>query len=92
MGRIERRAFRLRDQLDALRADEARLVAELEYHRGIHDDARRDAIVGNADDRAFFGEVKGDLPRFEKALTRTRSRIENLEERLRRLISSFDDQ
>lgn len=91
MGRIERKAFRLRDRIDALREDEARLAAELEYHRGIHDDARRDATAGNADDRVFFGEVKGDLPRFEKALARTRGRIKDLEERLQRLISSLSD-
>ncbi len=91
MGRIERKAFRLRDEIDVLRADEGRLAAEVDYHRHIHDDAHRDAIAGNADDRAFYGEVKGDLPRFEKALARTRDRLRAREAELERLLASFDD-
>ncbi len=65
-------------------------MAELDSHRDIHDDAHRDAIIGSADDRAFFGEVKGDLARFEKALGRTRRRIDAAEVELQRLLDSFN--
>ncbi len=90
MGRIERKAFRLQDQIKALREDEQRLASELDYHRHIHDDAQRDAIAGNAEDRAFYGEVKGDLPRFEKALEKTRHRIATGEAELQRLLDSLE--
>ncbi len=91
MGRIERKAFRLRDQIEAMRQDEQRLLAELDSHRDIHDDAVRDAIVGNADDRVFYGEVKGDVARFEKALARMRDRIAAKEAHLEHLLSTFGD-
>lgn len=91
MGRIERKAFRLKDQIVALRQDERRLAAELDSHRDIHDDAQRDAIAGNADDRVFYGEVKGDLARFERALAKMRDRIATKEAHLARLLSTFGD-
>ena len=89
MGRLEDKAFRLRDEIDALRRDEAKLAAELAEHRSLHDDGRRDAIVGNADDRAYWAEIKADLPRFEKALEKTRERIAKREADLEKVIEKL---
>ena len=89
MGRLENKAFRIRDEIDELRRDLSRLEAEFAEHRSLHDDGKRDAIVGNADDRAYFAEIKADVSRFEKALEKTRARIAKREADLEKVIEKL---
>lgn len=77
-GRLERRIMRLNDQLQALDTEESLVAEELSYHRHINDDARRDAALGNADDRAFAYDSDQDVARFERALEGVRERRRKL--------------
>ncbi|HUO46712.1 MAG TPA: hypothetical protein VM470_07760 [Acidimicrobiia bacterium] len=84
MRRIERKLFRLGDQLKRL-AEERRVVeAELEALRHIDDDAQRDAVLGL--ERLEATATRNDVNRFERALTDLDERIANLESRRRRLL------
>jgi len=90
-GRIERKLFRLNDEIAALMEEERLVLEELGYHRHIADDAQRDAVVGDADDRAFAHEIEGDVPRFERALEGLRARRARLEEKRTELLARLED-
>jgi hypothetical protein len=79
--RLEKKLFRITDEIRALDDEERRLAAELAEHERLHHDARLDAIDGNADDRAAFREIEPDLARFQRALDDVRNRRAALEER-----------
>ena len=61
LKRLHRRIFRLNDKIEAIEREEKLVMAELEYHRSIDDDAQRDAAVGNYIDReeALFDGLFG---------------------------------
>ncbi|MGD2052125.1 MAG: hypothetical protein PVI35_06585 [Acidimicrobiia bacterium] len=87
MRRIERRLFRLNDQIAALRRDEVLARQELEFHVHLNDDATRDALVSDAPlDRADARETAGDVARFEAHIARLEERRRRLEERRDRLL------
>lgn len=89
--RIERKIFRINDEIERLLGEEKLVFEELQYHRHIADDARRDAAVGNADDRAFARETERDVPRFERALSDLRRRRSDLEEERTRLLNRLGE-
>lgn len=89
MRRIERRLFRLTDEISRLDREIMLVEEELSFHRHIADDARRDAVVGNADDRAFAAETAGDVPRFERSLASLRARRRRLESKRVRLLGQM---
>jgi len=89
--RIERKIFRINDEIERLLGEEKLVFDELQYHRHIADDAQRDAAVGNADDRAFARETQGDVPRFERALDDLRRRRSGLEAERTRLLNRLED-
>jgi seryl-tRNA synthetase len=67
-ARTHRKLFRLNEKIAQLETEAAQVVAELEYHRAINDDAQRDAAIGNYIDREEAGATAADVRRFEKAL------------------------
>ena len=83
MKRVHRRLFRLTDRIAALAAEAEQVAAELAYHRSIHEDAKRDAAVGNYIDREEEGLTAADVRRFEKTLA-------NLEEKTALLVAKRD--
>jgi hypothetical protein len=88
MRRIERRLFRLNDQIEALRRDEVLARQELEFHLHLNDDAVRDALVSDAPlDRADARDTAGDVARFEAHIAGLELRRRRLEERRDRLLS-----
>jgi len=89
--RIERKIFRINDEIERLLQEERLVFEELQYHKHIADDARRDAAVGNADDRAFARETQGDVPRFEQALSDLQRERGALEVERASLLSRLED-
>ena len=87
--RVEKKLFRITDELQAVREEEARLAAEVEEHRNRHHEARLDAIDGHADDRAYFKDIESDLARFERALRQVEQRRAGLEEERVRLLAKL---
>lgn len=87
MGRLERRILRLNDRIAALRRQEDLTAQELEFHRHIDDDARRDAAVsGDPIDRDDARQTAGDVARFERALDAMRRERQDLEQKRDRLL------
>jgi len=68
LKRVHRRIFRLNDKIESIESESARVIAELDYHRAINDDAQRDAAVGNYIDREEAGLTSADVRRFEAVL------------------------
>ncbi len=79
MGRLEKRIFRLNDELDQL-SEQRRLVAEeLRFHEHLNDDAQRDAVVSGAPlDRADARATAADVARFERSLDQLDAKIDRL--------------
>ncbi len=86
MRRIERKLFRINDQIAELLRAEQLATEELTFHRHLHDDAARDAVVSdNPLDRADARETGLDVARFERhilRLQRTREKLEAQRDRL----------
>ena len=92
MKRIERKLFRLGDQIAALRRAEELAAEELVYHEHLDDDTQRDAAVsGNPIDRADARETSGDVARFRRHLDDLRIRREKLEVDRDRLVRRLAD-
>ena len=90
MRRSERRLFRLNDELHRLRRDEGLTAGELEMHRHLDDDARRDAAVSDSPlDRADAHQTSKDVRRMEAALADIRRRIAEVEAERDRLLSTL---
>ena len=90
MRRIEKRLFRINDEIAALRRDEQLAEEELTFHRHLHDDASRDAAVSDHPlDRADARESGGDVARFERHIDRLRRRRSKLEQQRDRLIGKL---
>jgi hypothetical protein len=90
--RTERRLLRIGDELARLKNEEELAAGELNMHRHIDDDMRRDAAVSEAPaDRADAYQSGKDVARFERVLTRINRRRARLEERRRRLLGRLGD-
>ncbi len=90
MRRIERRLFRLNDQMARLREEAALVRAELDRHRLIDEDAQRDAAVGNYIDREEAALTAADVRRFDRSLRSINDRIAGLEEKQARFLEKLD--
>ena len=91
MRRIEKKLFKLGDQLASLR--EARRLAEeeLTFHRHLHDDAKRDAAVtGSPFDREDEAVTRGDVARLQRHIDNLSKLIEQIEERRVKLLRKLD--
>lgn len=88
MKRIERKLFKLSDEIAALERAEVLAAEELIYHEHLNDDTQRDAAVsGSPIDRADARETASDVARFQKHLTDLRNRRRRLEEKRRKLLA-----
>ncbi len=89
--RLQRRLFRIADELARIDVEERLVGEELVYHRHLHDDALRDAAVaGTAAARREAGLVAADVARFERRLAELRSRRRVLEERRAELLRRLE--
>lgn len=67
MSRVEKRIFRLNDEIRRLEAELRQARAELDNHRSLADDAARDAAVYDTPyDREDLRETTSDVARFER--------------------------
>ncbi len=91
MRRLERKLFRINDEIAALGEAERLATEELGFHRHLDDDARRDAAVsGSSLDRSDARETSSDVARFERHVAGLRRRRERLEARRARLLARLD--
>jgi hypothetical protein len=90
MRRREQRIFHLNDEVAAIRGDEERAAAELSVLMHLDDDAKRDAAVGNAIDRADARESAGDVERMQRHLAELRLGRQRLEAKRDRLLGKLD--
>ena len=80
MKRIERRLFRLGDELAAIERALHLANEELVYHEHLNDDTQRDAAVsGSPVDRADARETASDVARFERHIEQLRSKQQKLQ-------------
>ena len=92
MKRIERKLFRLGDEIAALRRAEELAAEELVYHEHLNDDTQRDAAVSrNPIDRADARETSSDVARFRRHLEDLRTKREKLEATRDRLVAKLRD-
>lgn len=76
---MEKKLFRIADQLIELNEEEQRVAAELEYHRHIDADAQRDAAVSESHaDRLEASATSKDVHRFERRLREIAAKREKL--------------
>ena len=91
MGRLEKRLFRIADQVAALVAERQQVSEELEFHRHIDDDAQRDAAVSGFDeDRLEATSTAADVRRFEKRLADIDDTLARLEQKRTALLAKLD--
>lgn len=82
VSRTERKLLGIVDRLARLRKERGEVAAELEYHRHIHDDAVRDAVlVEDGFDKMEAGATGADVRRFSRRLEEIDRSIAELEER-----------
>ena len=87
MALLERRIFRINERLEHLTEDERLASAELEVHRHLDDDARRDAAVSdNPIDREDARDTASDVARFERLLAGLQEKRRRLEAKRARLL------
>jgi hypothetical protein len=88
MKRIERRIFKINDEIAALLDAEELAVEELGYHKHLNDDTQRDAAVsGSPIDRADARETASDVARFERHIEELRDKRARLETKRARLLT-----
>jgi len=88
MALLHRRLFRLNERLEHLAEDERLAAAELEVHRHLDDDARRDAAVsGNPIDREDARDTAADVARFGRLLADLGEKRRRLEAKRERLLA-----
>ena len=91
MRRIERRLLRLNDELLRLRRELEQTAGELEMHRHLDDDARRDAAVSDSPiDRAEANQTAGDVRRMGAAVDHLSRRLRETEAERDRLLSELE--
>lgn len=92
MSRNERRIFQINEELAELAGEEARVFEELQFHRHLHDDAQRDALVSDhPEDRALARQTAADVARFERAVAEVQTRRQKLEEKRSKLFGRLRD-
>jgi hypothetical protein len=91
MDRLHRRIFRINDRIGAIDGEARQVMAELDYHRLINEDAQRDASIGNYIDREEAGLTAGDVRRFERILGRLSDRRRRLALKRDQLLSRLPD-
>lgn len=91
MSRRVNRVFRLNDEIAALVQRAAQAGEELAVLRHLDDDARRDAAVGDAFDRADARRTAADVARMEAQVARIQSEIRKLESKRDRLLDGLPD-
>lgn len=92
MKRIERKLFRIGDEIAALQRAEELAIEELQYHQHLNDDTQRDALVsGSPIDRADARETASDVARFEKHIEDLRKQRADLEAKRTRLLDKLTD-
>ena len=91
MSRLSERLFRLNERIARLAAEEQQAAAELQVHRHLDDDARRDAAVSASPfDREDARDTAADVARFERLLAHLRKRKARLEARRNRWLARLD--
>ena len=91
MKRIERKLFRLGDEIRSL--DEAIRLAreELIFHDHLNDDAQRDAAVSDSPlDRADARETAGDLARMRDHIAELERKRDRLDAKRQKLLANLD--
>lgn len=87
MALLHRRIFRLNERLGHLAEEERLAAAELEVHRHLDDDARRDAAVGGGPiEREDARDTAADVERFRRLVASLQERRRRLEARRDRLL------
>ena len=90
MKRIERKLFRLGDELAAIESALHLAHEELVYHEHLNDDTQRDAAVsGSPIDRADARETASDVARFERHIEQLRSKQRKLESQRAKLVEKL---
>lgn len=90
MGRLDKKLFRINDELAAVQRQRMLAVEELSFHRLLDDDASRDAVVsGSPLDRADARETAGDVARFETEIAALDRRREKLESKRAKLLKKL---
>ena len=90
MGRLEDRIFQLNDEIAAVARDEQLALEELNVHRHLLDDARRDAVVSdNPFDRADARDSAADVARFERHVEKLRATRRKLEAKRDKLLQKL---
>jgi hypothetical protein len=84
--RLERRLFRLNDEIARLRRELELAEGELNMHRHLADDAERDAIVYEGVERAESRAANKDVAALERALDRSRRDLDLAEARRAELL------
>jgi len=85
--RLQKRLFRLTDEIIRIGEEERLTAEELRIHRHLDDDAQRDAIVSEVPlAREDARETAGDVARFRRALLSLQVRRRRLEARRERLL------
>lgn len=92
MKRIERRLFKISDEIAALQQAEQLAAEELNYHRHLNDDTQRDAAVSSSPfDRADARGTASDVARFERHIDDLKAKRARLEARRSRLLTRLRD-
>lgn len=91
LKRVHRRIFKLNEQIARIDEEARQVQAELDMHRSIDDDARRDAAVGNYIDREEAGLTASDVRSFEKILAMIEERRGRLVEKRDRLVARLPE-
>jgi len=88
MSLLERRLFHLNEVLARAAEEERLAAAELEVHRHLDDDARRDAAVsGSPIDREDARDTAADVARFQSLVDGLQQRRLRLEAKRQRLLA-----
>jgi hypothetical protein len=83
--------FRLNERIARLSAEERQAAAELEVHRHLDDDARRDAAVSESPiDREDARDTAADVTRFTRLVADLQRRRGRLEAKRDRLLARLD--
>jgi hypothetical protein len=88
MALLQNRLFRLNERLGRLVEEERLAAAELEVHRHLDDDARRDAAVSdNPIDREDARDTAADVARFARLVAGAQEKRRRLEVKRDRLLA-----
>jgi hypothetical protein len=79
MRRIERRLFRLNDEVGRLRREVELAEGELNMHRHLADDAARDAVVYEGMEQAESRAANKDVAALKRAVSRGHRDLERAE-------------